>query len=64
MIIAGIEIHRFGLQDLVLKLAEQAQIPLAATLLGKSVVPEKHPLYIGLYEGAHGASRSDRVRRR
>lgn len=54
MIIAGIEIHRFGLQDLVLKLAEQAQIPLAATLLGKSVVPEKHPLYIGLYEGAMG----------
>lgn len=54
MIIAGIEIHRFGLQDLVLKLAEQAQVPLAATLLGKSVVPEKHPLYIGLYEGAMG----------
>ncbi len=54
VIIAGIEIHRFGLQDLVLKLAEQAQIPLAATLLGKSVVPEKHPLYIGLYEGAMG----------
>lgn len=54
IIIAGIEIHRFGLQDQVLKLAEQAQIPLAATLLGKSVVPEKHPLYIGLYEGAMG----------
>ncbi len=54
VIIAGIEIHRFGLQDQVLKLAEQAQIPLAATLLGKSVVPEKHPLYIGLYEGAMG----------
>ncbi len=54
MIIAGIEIHRFGLQDQVLKLAEQAKIPLAATLLGKSVVPEKHPLYIGIYEGAMG----------
>ncbi len=54
VIIAGIEIHRFGLQDQVLKLAEQAQIPVAATLLGKSVVPEKHPLYIGLYEGAMG----------
>ncbi|MCC6510553.1 MAG: alpha-keto acid decarboxylase family protein [Pirellulaceae bacterium] len=54
IIIAGIEIHRFNLQDQVLKLAEQAKIPLAATLLGKSVVPEKHPLYIGLYEGAMG----------
>jgi indolepyruvate decarboxylase len=54
LIIAGVEIHRFGLQDQVLKLAEQAQIPIAATMLGKSVVPEKHPLYIGLYEGALG----------
>ena len=54
ILIAGVEIHRFGLQDQVLKLAEQAEIPLAATLLGKSVVPEKHPLYVGLYEGAMG----------
>lgn len=54
IIIAGIEIHRFGLQDKVLELAERLQIPIAATLLGKSVVPEKHPLYIGLYEGAMG----------
>jgi indolepyruvate decarboxylase len=54
IIIAGVEIHRFGMQDKVLKLAESMQIPIAATLLGKSVVPEKHPLYIGLYEGAMG----------
>ncbi|HZN35355.1 MAG TPA: thiamine pyrophosphate-binding protein, partial [Pirellulaceae bacterium] len=54
VIIAGVEIHRFGLQDKVLALAERHQIPIAATILGKSVVPEKHPLYIGLYEGAMG----------
>jgi indolepyruvate decarboxylase len=54
IIIAGIEIHRFGLQDEVLRLAEQAQIPIAATLLGKSVVQETHPLYVGVYEGAMG----------
>jgi indolepyruvate decarboxylase len=54
VIIAGVEIHRFGLQDKVLALAERYQLPIAATLLGKSVVPEKHPLYIGLYEGAMG----------
>lgn len=54
VIVAGIEIHRFGLQDKVLALAEKHKIPLAATILGKSVVPEKHPLYIGLYEGAMG----------
>ena len=54
VIIAGVEVHRFGLQDQVLELAEGSQIPMAATLLGKSVVSEKHPLYLGLYEGAMG----------
>lgn len=54
VIIAGVEIHRFSLQDKVLALAEKHQIPIAATILGKSVVPEKHPLYVGLYEGAMG----------
>jgi indolepyruvate decarboxylase len=54
IIIADVEIHRFGLQDKVVALAEQAQIPIASTLLGKSVIRETHPLYIGLYEGAMG----------
>ncbi len=54
VIIAGVEIHRFALQDKVISLAESLGVPMAATLLGKSVVPEKHPLYIGLYEGAMG----------
>jgi indolepyruvate decarboxylase len=54
VIIAGVEIHRFGLQDKLLKLAEQAEIPIASTLLGRSVIRETHPLYIGLYEGAMG----------
>lgn len=54
VIIAGVEIHRFGLQDQVLEFAEQANLPIAATMLGKSVIRENHPLYIGLYEGALG----------
>lgn len=54
VIIAGVEIHRFGLQDQLLALAEPARIPIAATILGKSVIAETHPLYIGLYEGAMG----------
>ena len=54
MILAGVEIHRFGLHDELLQLAESAGIPLAATILGKSVVSERHPLYVGLYEGAMG----------
>lgn len=54
IIIAGVEIHRFALQDQLIALAEATQIPIAATILGKSVVSEKHPLYVGLYEGAMG----------
>ncbi|HWC90087.1 MAG TPA: thiamine pyrophosphate-dependent enzyme [Pirellulales bacterium] len=54
VIIAGVEVHRFGLHDEVVRLAEHAQIPMAATMLGKSVISETHPLYVGLYEGAMG----------
>lgn len=54
VIIAGVEMHRFGLQDEVVALAERAKIPVAATMLGKSVLRETHPMYIGLYEGAMG----------
>lgn len=54
VVIAGVEIHRFGLRNAVLKFAEQNNIPMCATLLGKSVVSERHPLYLGVYEGAMG----------
>jgi len=54
VIIAGVEIHRFGLQDPLLQLAEKTGIPIAATMLGKSVIRETHPQYLGLYEGAMG----------
>ncbi|QDS97476.1 alpha-keto acid decarboxylase family protein [Adhaeretor mobilis] len=54
VLLVGVEVHRFGLQDEVLHLAEKANIPMAATMLGKGVVAETHPLYMGLYEGALG----------
>jgi indolepyruvate decarboxylase len=54
VIILGVEVHRFGLQDDVVRLAEVAGIPMAATMLGKGVVAETHPLYMGLYSGALG----------
>ncbi|QDU64225.1 Indole-3-pyruvate decarboxylase [Planctomycetes bacterium Pan216] len=53
-ILVGVEIHRFGLQDDVIAFAEKHKLPMASTLLGKSVVPENHPLYVGVYEGALG----------
>lgn len=54
VIMAGVEIHRFGLQDQLLALAEGAGIPITTTILGKSVIGETHPLFIGIYEGAMG----------
>ncbi len=54
VIIADVELHRFGLQKELLKLAEKTNIPVASTLLGKSVIGEQHPFYLGVYEGAMG----------
>jgi indolepyruvate decarboxylase len=56
VIVGGVEIHRFGLQDELLALAEGSQIPITTTMLGKSIIPETHPLFVGLYEGAMGNS--------
>jgi indolepyruvate decarboxylase len=54
MILADVEIHRFGLQDELLALAEETGMPIATTILGKSVISEGHPLFVGVYEGAMG----------
>jgi indolepyruvate decarboxylase len=54
VLLLGVEIHRFGLQEEAVRLAEESGIPMAATMLGKGVVAETHPLYMGLYEGALG----------
>jgi indolepyruvate decarboxylase len=60
VILADVEVHRFGLQNALLKLAEQTNIPVAATIMGKSVIGEQHEFYMGVYEGALGR---DDVRR-
>jgi indolepyruvate decarboxylase len=54
MILADVEVHRFGLQDDLLALAEGAGLPIATTILGKSVISEGHPLFVGVYEGGMG----------
>jgi len=56
VILAGVEVHRFGLQDALTEFMERTNIPAAATLSGKSVLDETHPLYLGVYEGAMGSS--------
>ncbi|MDQ6863295.1 MAG: thiamine pyrophosphate-binding protein [Thermoproteota archaeon] len=59
VIVAGVEIQRFRLQDEMLQLIEKTGIPVVATILSKSVISENYPYYLGLYEGAMG---DDRVR--
>lgn len=54
VIVAGVELHRYGLQGETLALANATGIPITASMLAKSVISETHPLYLGLYEGAMG----------
>ncbi|QEH33129.1 Indole-3-pyruvate decarboxylase [Aquisphaera giovannonii] len=54
VILADVEIHRFRLQDRLIALAESTGMPIATTILGKSVISEAHPQFAGIYEGALG----------
>ena len=54
VILAGEELHRFRLQGALAELVRKTGIPVAATIMGKSVFPESDPAYIGVYEGAMG----------
>jgi indolepyruvate decarboxylase len=54
VILAGEEVHRFGLQDELLQLVEKMNVPVATTILGKSILGETHPLHLGVYAGAMG----------
>ena len=51
VIIADVELARHGLTDLAVNIAEKFNIPIASTLLSKSIIAETHPLYIGVYSG-------------
>lgn len=52
VILGGAELHRYGLMSEFHHLVQAAQLPVATTLLGKTVLSEKNPLAVGVYEGA------------
>jgi TPP-dependent 2-oxoacid decarboxylase len=54
IILAGAELCRFGLEKELTSMVEHMHVPVATTLLGKSVIREDHPLYIGVYGGLVG----------
>jgi len=51
MILAGVELLRFGLGQEALQLVEKTEIPFATMLSSKSVLPELHPQFTGIYQG-------------
>ncbi len=61
VLLVGLEVHRQGLQDALMTFIERTHLPVAATLTGKSVVAERHPAYLGVYEGAMSSEASRRA---
>jgi indolepyruvate decarboxylase len=51
VIMAGVQITRFGLGGQLVRFAERHNIPMVTTLLGKSTIDEHHPLFAGVYCG-------------
>jgi TPP-dependent 2-oxoacid decarboxylase len=51
VIVAGVEVARYGLENSVVEFAKKANIPIVSTFLGKSAVAETNPLYLGIYAG-------------
>lgn len=54
VILAGVELARFGLGDLLVRYAERTNLPVFTEALSKSVVGERHPLFGGVYTGSSG----------
>jgi len=48
-IIGGVEIRRYHQEDLFLELVEKSGFPYSTTFLGKSLLDESHPQFLGVY---------------
>ena len=48
---AGVEIHRFGLQDVLQQIVDASGLYFTTTSLGKTVLDESQPQFIGTYAG-------------
>lgn len=54
VILGGVAIQRFGLQDTLEKLIVQTGLPFATDLLGKSILAEDNPAFVGVYDEVAG----------
>ena len=51
VLIVGVEVHRFQLRDQIMRLAEQLNVPVATSFLGRGVFPTRHRQFICTYLG-------------
>lgn len=51
--LAGVGLIRTGLQEGFAAFLKRTGMPYATMMLGKSVLSERHPQFLGLYEGSH-----------
>lgn len=54
VIYAGVEVERFGQMADMRRLVEKLHLPVATSLMGKAVLPEDHPNFVGNYFGSIG----------
>ena len=54
VIVFGVELDRFGLQDLAMRFVEDSGIPTTVTMLDKGAIQERHDSFLGVYAGALG----------
>lgn len=61
IILAGVEVARFGFANALRMFAEKTNIPVATTILGKGIFDETHPLSLGVYAGAMSHENVSRI---
>jgi len=61
VIYAGVEIERFGLMRKLVRLAEKLNLPVVTSMDGKTVFPETHRNFVGIYMGRVGSPEARQV---
>jgi indolepyruvate decarboxylase len=56
-----VDADRFGLTELIVKLADVNDIPLTYLIAAKGIIPDAHPLLVGMYRGAGSSARVKEV---
>lgn len=61
VVYAGVEIERFDLREKLIALVEKLNISVVTSVEGKTVFPENHPHFVGLYMGQVGSEAAREV---